>query len=250
MLCSSVDFRDAAVPPAPIALAPDEVQVWRVSFSRAAEGSTAIEAALDGEERARAAAYRFPDDRRRCALGRGILRLLLGACCGVAPTAIRFRYGPYGKPALREPASEVSFNLAHSGDIGVIALTRRRDIGIDVERLRPQAATVEIAEHYFAAAETAALRALPPERRTEAFFACWTRKEAFIKARGLGLSLPLDSFTVSLMPGEPAALLAIAGDPAAAAAWRLADVPVPEGYAAALAVAGSGWTLSLRDWPA
>lgn len=242
--------RDACVTLDPIALSPGEVHVWRISFAAAAAAAQTLETSLDGEERARADRYRFAEDRQRSGLSRAILRHLLGAACNVAPEAIRFCYGAHGKPALREPQRDVSFNLAHSGDVGLIALTRGRDIGLDVERVRAEAATFAIAERFFAAAEVAALRALPPGQRLDAFFRCWTSKEAFIKARGLGLSLPLDSFVVALMPDLPAALLAVDGDPAAAAAWRLTALPVAAGYAAALCVAGSGWRLSLHDWPA
>jgi 4'-phosphopantetheinyl transferase len=251
MLCLSMTA-SAVMPglPARIALSADEVHVWRVSYARLAAHADEIASVLDQAERARAARYRFAADRRRCTISRGVLRRLLAACCGVAPAAIGFSYGPYGKPALEEPAADVSFNIAHSGDVGLFALTRSRDLGIDVERCRAEAATFAIAERFFAAAEVSALRALPAERRTAAFFRCWTLKEAFVKARGLGLSLALDRFVVALAPEEPAALLALDGDPVAAASWRLAALPAPAGYAAALAVAGDGWRLSLHDWPA
>lgn len=126
--------------------------------------------------------------------------------------------------------------MAHSDGIGLLAVARGREIGVDIERIRPEAARDSVAEHFFAPAEVAALRALPDSLQAAAFFNCWTRKEAFLKAHGHGLSLPLDQFEVTLLPGEPASLIATRFDPSAVSRWALREVAAPEGYAAALAL--------------
>jgi 4'-phosphopantetheinyl transferase len=144
----------------------------------------------------------------------------------------------------------VRFNVAHADDLAVYALTRNRDLGVDVERIASMPDATEIAVRFFAAAEIEALRALPPRLIDQAFFVCWTRKEAYIKALGDGLAHPLDQFAVSLAPGEPPRLSAV-GDANGREVerWRLAAVPPAPGYVAALAGRGHGWRLATRSWP-
>ncbi len=205
---------------------------------------------LPAEERERAARFYFQRDRNHFAAARGILRSLLGQYLNLAPGRLCFGYSPYGKPALAAAAGEppLRFNLSHSHGLALIAVTRGREIGVDVEWIRPDFATEEIAGRFFAPAEVKVMRALPPALQAEAFFNCWTRKEAFIKAHGLGLSLPLNQFEVSLAPGEPAALLSTQFDPPAAARWRLCALEPGKGFAAALAVEGHGWELKGWEW--
>jgi 4'-phosphopantetheinyl transferase len=172
---------------------------------------------LTPDELERAARFRFDRDRNRYIVCRGTLRELLGAR---AP----FVYGPYGKPRLE--GSDVRFNVSHSHGLGMIAIARGREVGCDIERVDPSFADEKIPEQFFSPHEVAALRALPESEQCAAFFRCWTRKEAFIKACGMGLSLPLDSFDVTL--GERAALLR------GAEGWSLHSVDAPEGYATAV----------------
>jgi 4'-phosphopantetheinyl transferase len=122
-------------------------------------------------------------------------------------------------------------------------------VGIDLEYIRSDLAVEQIAERFFSRREIATLRALPIDLRTYAFFLCWTRKEAYIKARGEGLSLPLDQFDVSLIPGEPAALLNTQRDLYEVSRWSLQELTPAPGYAAALAVEGHGWHLACWQWP-
>ena len=159
---------------------------------------------------------------------------------------MRFVYGPHGKPELASDGGETGlrFNVSHSHGLALYAITRHREIGVDVERIRPEVASETIAEHFFSPREVAVLRALPATLQATAFFACWTRKEAYIKARGDGLSLPLDQFAVSLAPGEPAALLYTAWDAQEAARWALHDLASGPGYRAAVAVTGHDWQLT------
>jgi phosphopantetheine--protein transferase-like protein len=148
-----------------------------------------------------------------------------------------------GRPDLR-------FNVSHSDGLALYAIARGREVGVDVEQLRELPRAERIAERFFSTEETAALKAEPAERRVEAFFTCWTRKEAYIKARGDGLAHPLDQFAVSLVPGEPARLwVAGDGDAREIARWSLDALPLAPGYVAALAARGRGWRLTTRSWP-
>jgi 4'-phosphopantetheinyl transferase len=231
-----------------IALAPDEVHVWRVALNPPPAACAALAQGLDAAEHARAERFYLEDGRRRFIVAHGVLRLLLAAYCGCDPRALRFAEGRWGKPRLYEPAADLCFNLSHSGELSLCAVTRNAEIGVDVEHRRAKLASDAIAARHFAPEELSVLRNLPPHLRTAAFFRCWTRKEAFIKARGEGLALPLDSFAVSLAPDAPAALLSIGGSAAAAAEWSLDEIAVPTGYTAAVAVKACGRRLVIRDW--
>jgi 4'-phosphopantetheinyl transferase len=160
---------------------------------------------LSDDEHERLGRYRFSRDRRRFLARRGVLRELLGGRLGVDPARLRFAYSRFGKPSV--VGADLRFNLAHSRGLALYVAAWGRDVGCDVERRDPALASSATAERLFSRAEARALRGLDPARRVEAFFNCWTRKEAYVKARGCGLSLPLDSFDVTLAPGEPAALL-------------------------------------------
>jgi 4'-phosphopantetheinyl transferase len=168
----------------------------------------------------------------------------------VEPSQLRFRYNRYGKPALAGELAEdwLRFNLSHSHGLALYAFTENREIGVDLEFIRPELAGEEIARRFFSSAEAAELAALPSHLRTEAFFNCWTRKEAYIKARGKGLSLPLDQFDVSLAPGKPAALLRARGEPDESSRWSLTALAPAQGYVAALAVEGHAYQLRCWRW--
>jgi len=232
------------------ALGRADVHVWRTALDRPADAVAALAETLSGDERDRAARFHFERDRRRFTAARGGLRALLAAYLGVTPAAVAFEYGAHGKPRVAEaPAGgDLRFNVSHSAGVALYAVARGREVGVDVEGHREDFATAEIAERFFSPAERRALSALPPERRCEAFFACWSRKEAYIKARGLGLSLALDAFDVSLAPGEPAALLATRDDPAERDRWSLRALDPGPGLAGAIAAEGRDWTLSCWRW--
>jgi 4'-phosphopantetheinyl transferase len=203
----------------------------------APEAAAEAQACLSDGERHRVRRYRHDRDRRRFLVARARLRQLLGERLGVPPAAVELAYGRNGKPALapRFAGSGWRFNVSHCGEVALYALSRRREVGVDVEAVRVLEEGDEIATRFFSGREAAAYRALAPRDRPLGFFNCWTRKEAFVKALGAGLSLQLDQFDVSLAPGEPARLLRIErglGDPAS---WRLtAFSPLP-GFVAALA---------------
>jgi 4'-phosphopantetheinyl transferase len=209
-----------------------------------------LEQTLSEDERERARRLRFERDRRRFVVARGTLRGLLARYTALDPAALRFQYGRRGKPALAAElnATGLRFNLSHSHELALYAVARGRELGIDVEQRRPDRAEAGIAERFFSPRELEALRALPTERWTEAFFTCWTRKEAYIKAKGAGFGIALDQFDVTVAPGQPAVLLATRQDPPDAARWSLHDLHPGDGYAGALAMEGDARILRYWQW--
>jgi 4'-phosphopantetheinyl transferase len=202
--------------PADLRLARDEVHVWRASLSLPAARVQDLRRTLAADELSRAERFHLPNDRQRFIAARGVLRAILGRYLKVEPGQIHFCYSAYGKPALDSGAGHdagLHFNLAHSGQLALYAVAPSRRIGVDLERIRADLDYEQIAEQSFAPHERGALRAVPAHLKPEAFFNCWTRKEAYVKARGEGLSMPLDRFAVSLAPGEPARLLHTPADP-------------------------------------
>ena len=183
---------------------------------------------LSPDECHRAARFRFDVHRNRYIVCRGTLRELLGAKLGIDPAELRFEYGSHGKP--RTANSQITFNVSHSDVVAMIATAKDFEVGCDVEKVEPKFADDQIPERFFSPHEVAELRALPKAEQTAAFFRCWTRKEAFIKACGLGVSMGLDTFDVTL--GEPAMLLR------GADGWTLQAVAAPEGYMAAVVARG------------
>ena len=210
------------------------VHVWPVSTQASAAVVEWFESILAPSETERAARFRFEHLRRSFIISRGVLRLLLGRYTKTEPRDIEFAYGSKGKPTLASPG-RLQFNTSHSGDVVLFAFTLDCEIGVDVEAIRPMPDIEDIAKRFFCAEETAELMALPGDQRETGFFLCWTRKEAYIKATGEGLSTPLDAFRVTLHPGEPASIVHLERDADAARAWTMHDLAsVPE-YAAALA---------------
>ena len=204
---------------------------------------------LAEDERARAERFVFQEDRDRFIAARGILRDLLARYLQCEPRDIEFSYGPRGKPAISggESRQPLCFNLSHSHGLAVIGIGSEREIGIDVERMRPEFAGEEIAKRYFSANEIAELTRLPAELRTEGFFLCWTRKEAYIKARGDGLYIPLDSFDVSLTPGKPTTLSSADASQWSIESFNPSLVSDPS-YAAAVVAQGKDWTARYFEW--
>jgi 4'-phosphopantetheinyl transferase len=223
-------------PPAPDRVAPaaDEIHVWSASLARPAEEVAALARTLSDDERERAAAMRHAATQAEFIVARGLLRSLLGGCLDVWPSRIRFSRAPQGKPQLAEPG-HLYFNVSHSHGVGLFAVARRIEVGVDLERLRPFSDELGLAERYFTPREAAALRALPPAARLEAFFRLWTRKEAYLKAHGLGISYGLERVEVSHGPDEPARILLIDGDEREAARWSLRALAPAAGYVGALA---------------
>ena len=211
-------------PPTSLLLESGEAHVWRTRLEQPPERVEEFLPTLDDDERARASRFHFEKHRRNFVVARGVLRFLLGRYLGTRPEEVRFEYGAQGKPTLagRHHADTLRFNASHSGDMALYAFVRDHEVGVDVEVIKGDFATEEIAERFFSAPEIVALRALPLTEKHAGFFRCWTRKEAYIKAIGSGLSHPLDQFDVTVeIPG-----------------WSILDLEVEAGYAAALAVDG------------
>lgn len=224
----------------------DEVHVWRAELDHNPSQINSLLYTLAEDERARAERFYFQRDRERFIVARGMLRRILGFYLNRAAESVSFCYGRQGKPALAGESGEnkIHFNMSHSHGLALYAVTRGRELGIDLEFMREDLEVEQLAERFFSQREIVTLRALPAGHRKHAFFLCWTRKEAYIKARGEGLSLPLDQFDVSLIPGEPAALLGTRPDSGEALGWSLAELSVAPGYVSAVAVEGHGWSLS------
>lgn len=235
-------------PPERLILESGAVHVWRARLNQSPMEVRRLQDALAIDERSRADRFYFRHDRERFIVARGILRTILGRYLDRAPESLSFGYGPYGKPALVSDAGpeEIRFNISHSHGMVLYVVTRGREIGVDLELVRDGLDIEEIAEKFFSHAEIAALYALPVQLRRRAFFLCWTRKEAYIKARGEGLSLPLDQFEVSLVPGEPAVLMRAEGEEAFR--WSLRELFPAADYAAAFAVEGRDCNLVCWQW--
>lgn len=227
-----------------IAVPDADVHIWWLSLESEEPEVEQAALLLSAEERARAGRYHFARDRRRFVLARAFLRTLLAEYTGEEPDRVFLRLSPAGKPFLAN-RSDLHFNLSHSEDRGVLAVASR-PVGVDLEKIRHIPEALAIAEHLFTTSEMRALRAFPETQRSEAFLRCWTRKEAYVKARGGGLSTPLDSFHVTLDRGSAELTLL---EEHGAEKWKLHDVEAGPGWAAASAVDRESARLVYRVWP-
>jgi 4'-phosphopantetheinyl transferase len=221
------------------------VHVWYAELDQFAGQQGQLLDVLSADERGRAERFHFAKDRAHFIAARGLLRRILSRYLDLPPHQLSFSYSPYGKPALscENDCHALLFNVSHSHGIALYAITRGREVGVDIEYVRHDMVGESIAERFFSAQEVARLRALPAEAQPLAFFKCWTRKEAFIKAIGEGLSFPLDQFEVSLDAKEPSAIVSVRDDPRETSRWSLRALPVRKGYVAALVVEGHEWRL-------
>lgn len=193
--------------------------------------------------------FHFSVDRHRFIVAHGVLRLLLAGYLKRDANDLGFITNEFGKPSLVSGQGEhLKFNLSHSHSLGLFAFARNREIGVDVERVQPEFAALPVARYFFAPEEVSELQLLDPKLRVAGFFNCWTRKESYIKARGMGLSLSLDSFQVSLSPGSPAVLMRDRSNPAETRRWQLRHLSPAAGYVASIAVEGTGWRLRQWQW--
>lgn len=233
-------------PPPALHLLQEEVHVWRVSLAQSDASLAARFACLSSEEQQRARRFHFERDQRRYIISQSSLRQLIGWYVQLAPREVQFQHGQRGKPILlpeQHVPYRLTFNLSHSHEMAVYAFARNREIGVDIEHIRPVPDRDQIVKRFFAPAEQTSFFELPETLRTAAFFQCWTCKEAFIKALGDGLYYPLDQFVVAFAPGETARLLSVADHPEALTQWSLrAFAPAPD-YTAAIVAEGQGWSL-------
>jgi 4'-phosphopantetheinyl transferase len=228
----------------------DEAHVWRASLDQPANVIAKLTPILSQDERQRAMRYYRPADRDRFIAGRGILRKIISAYLAHAPDEVQFVCNEYGKPFISDDQNRgtLTFNVSHSNSMALYAVTRGRRVGVDIEHMREDFATLEVAERFFSKDEFEALKAAPSDQRTKAFFNCWSRKEAYIKAIGMGVSYPLDGFTVSLASDVAPALLKVDADATEVSRWKLYELDVGEGYVAALIVENPPVSLRRFQW--
>jgi 4'-phosphopantetheinyl transferase len=238
-------------------LARDEVHCWYVDLDVPPETEAACCATLSGDERRRGARFRFDRDRRRFVVAHGALRALLGRYLRTPPGRLRFVHNAFGKPELGpEFGRRLTFNLSHSADLAAIAVAHA-EVGVDVERVREQPEYDEIARRHFSAYEVDELSGLPSRLRAQAFFICWTRKEAYAKARGEGLAMASANFSVLPTAGRAHVSHELHGsleprvapsDTSPAEHWSFHSLHPAPGYVGAVAVEGRGWRLTEREW--
>lgn len=226
------------VKPSVPALTPDQIHIWNFSLIGSDTWQGSCEQLLLDDERTRASRFHFEADANRFRIARGTVRAILAAYLLSLPTDLNFVCAKNGKPAIASPKSDLRFNVSHSGDRGLLGVALKREIGVDIEAIRPDVETDKLAERFFSEHERQSLRGIPDHQRIAAFFRCWTCKEAFLKAQGVGLSRSLGSFDVELNPALPARLIATRPDAGEAGQWNLHDIEAPPGYAAATAIEG------------
>jgi 4'-phosphopantetheinyl transferase len=226
-----------------------EVHVWAAPLEVTPQALEELTATLCPLERERAALFRFERDRNRFTAGRGQLRTILGRYLQTKPQAIEFAYGEHGKPFVAGLAgSGLHFNLAHSQDLALLAVTRVAPVGVDVEHIRLPEDADQLVARFFSPRESATFQRLTREHKPAAFFNLWTRKEAWLKATGEGIGSRLDQVEVSFLPGEPARLLSLSSAAQSPATWTLHELAPAPGFAAALAVATEEVTLRCWRW--
>ena len=227
----------------------DRIDVWRISLDLPSSEIAGLREILAPDEIKRADRFYFPIHRSRFIVGRGTLRTILAAYLQTIPERLLFAYNEYDRPSLAgEYADALRFNLSHSGGEALLAVTHYREVGVDIEEYDPKKGDEAVAENYFSPSEVACFRAVPAPLKPRAFLNCWTRKESYIKAQGMGLSIPLDSFDVTLKPGVPAQLLRVA-EPGELQRWRLRELDLGDAYVGALTAEGQDWNFLLRRWP-
>ena len=224
---------DRAAPTIPAGVA----RVWHWPLDVSALDVADLKKVLSPDEMERAERYRFDQHRNEFILTRAVLRIVLASYTAQSPESLSFDYSAQGKPALKNGPPDLRFNVSHTEGLAVLALVREREIGVDAEKIRAQPDAQKLAKRFFSAREQLFLGKLSGDELQRAFFRCWTRKEAYIKAKGEGLSIPLHAFDVSLEEDQPAALVGTRPDPTEAGRWTLYDLSVGQGYAAALTVA-------------
>lgn len=235
-----------SAPPAALSLSEDEIHLWRLDRREWSGELLRMRDLLSAPERERAGRFHFAKDRDFYIARHGALRVILGRYLPRNPAELAFSYSARGKPSLE--TGELHFNDSHSSDCALFAVTKACSLGVDIEAVRPIPEFENIAERYFSPREVAMMRALPPEIRMHAFYTAWTRKEAFLKATGEGITVSLPKVEVTLSPEDPPAILAVPGDPDAATAWKMKAFSPAQGYLGAIAFRHCD--LELKLWSA
>jgi 4'-phosphopantetheinyl transferase len=243
-------FWARARPPADLNLAENEVHVWSASLNQPAPSIQRLIHVLSSDEQIRAKNLHFEKHWRHFIAARGILRTILGEYMSIGAGEVQFTYGLKGKPALHRSCGDdtLCFNLSHSHEFVIYAVTRSREIGVDLEYFRHITDIEQIAKRFFSSTENDYFQKLPNNMKQESFFNCWTRKEAYLKAIGTGLTRLQEPFDVSIMPGEPAMFLNVSDDPQETLRWTLKAIHPAPNYIGALAVKGNGLRLCHWRW--
>jgi len=228
-------------PPESLSLEAGQVHVWRICLEQQDDLLDRFRRTLEPEELERAGRFRFERLQRHFITSRGFLRYVLSRYVAAKPEQLSFAYNYYGKPLLAGNSS-LQFNMSHSHEMALVAVTSGAAVGVDVEHIRADFASEEIATRFFSRLEVETFSSLPTEERVAAFFRCWARKEAYIKAIGKGLSQPLDGFDVTLAPADPAALLRAGEEDTVQ--WTMSDIDFGADYASALVVEGTPLQIS------
>lgn len=227
----------------PPILLDNELHVWRARLDLSPTIRECLQSTLNHDEKQRAGRFLIPEARAHFVAARGILRELLGAYLELPAEKVALTYRPEGKPSLApEHNSTLRFNVAHSNGVGLFAFAKDHEVGADIEHVKKDFRGMEIASHYFSSEEIAALAKLPPSAIDQAFFGCWTRKEAYVKAHGQGLSIPLRSFTVEFTTSEQVL------QDEAGACWSCYAVEVAPGFAGAVVAEGKKWSVRYCEW--
>lgn len=234
-----------SIVPAKFTLAAGEVHIWLVRAGDAALCMVCCENLLATAERERAAKFKFEKDRRLYTAAHAALRSVLADYLKLIPADLQFETGPRGKPRLASTFAnnKLEFNLSHSHEVALVAVTREREIGVDVEQIKNNFAFAEVAERYFTAGEVCAIRALPQDLQRRAFYQCWTSKEAFLKAKGVGLSGELDEVEI-VLDGDRRVRVK-----SRLPGWCLNEIDPCDGYAGAMALEANEIDLRCYDWP-
>jgi 4'-phosphopantetheinyl transferase len=237
-------------PPEHVTITYHQVHVWRASSDLAPEATEYLYGTLADNEKRQAMRYHFAKDRSRYIATHGLLRLVLSRYVMLPPRDLRFSTGAHGKPALATECGgeRIMFNSSDSHGLSLYAVACQRRVGIDLEYVSKDLAREGIAEQFFSPLEVAELRSLPSELQNMGFYMCWTRKEAYLKALGAGLYLPLNHFSVSLTPGRPAALLTADGTPDQTTPWSVRSIHPGHGFVGAIVVEGHDWETVCYDW--
>ncbi len=238
---------DTRFPVSKLSLYSDEVHIWNASVDVPEPCLEHFVQVLSNDEIQRANRFRFDCDRRRFIVAHGLLRYFLSCYCFSAPYEHSFDYNYYGKPGLSRN-TQLHFNMSHSGKYVLYGFTSGREIGVDIEHVRRTENLELIINSYFSNRERDEFSNLPEQFKNKAFFSCWTRKEAYIKAQGKGLSLPLNQFSISFIPGEPVELLETQHNVKEKSRWSLTEIAVNAEYAAAVAVEGHNLSFLNRQW--
>jgi len=230
--------------------APGEIHLWQIDLAPKSDAAARFEACLSPEEITRANSFAHPSLRRRFVAGRGCLRHILGYYLRQEPPNLEFKYEANGKPLITSGPARLGFNLSHSRDLAIIALTQEHRIGVDLEFIAPESEIEDIARRFFHVTEFESLMHTPAALRRETFFNYWTCKEAYLKGTGAGLSRALHDFAVSISPPKAPRLLADSLDDSAPARWKFLPLTLPAGFVGAVAVEGFGQDLKLTSFDA